>query len=189
MIWAPFPHWKTIRSFALNMLRDEGMGKKVMEPRILDEVERYSEYFIEPHLGEPISLSTLNMATCNIVSGFVFGKRSDYDDPDFNAMLTALNKAVKANMRAAITQNIPLARFLRLSGIQQVDESSSVIRPMVDGWVNQVRASLNLESPQHIFDYFFQHQKLKEDDDHVAAFRGGFILQLVCLLIHPLHFL
>ena len=170
MVWAPFPHWKTLRSFAINMLKDEGMGKQVMEPRILNEVERYCKHFIEPHLGEPISLSTLNMATCNIISVLVFGGRSDYDDPKFKTLMEAVDKFFGAFTKAGLTKNIPLARFFRFSGLQDMTEGSEVTVPEMDGRFLQRKAAPDLDDPKNMFDYFIRHQMKIGDTEN--AFKG-----------------
>lgn len=170
LLWAQFPDWKTLRSFALNVLREEGMGKQRLESRILDEVRRYCDHFIDPCLGQPISLSTLDLATCNMISELLFGGRSDYEDQKFRSMVDSMKHFVKANQQAAITKNIPMAQFFRFSGIQELSESTHRLRPEVERWVEKSKSSPNYEEPQNIFDHFFLHQK--RNSDKSDAFSG-----------------
>ena len=165
------------------MLRDEGMGKQVMEPRIRDEVNMFCERFIEPHLGEPISLSTLNMATCNVISGLIFGGRSDYDDPKFNILIKTVDKFFSAFMKAGMTKNIPFARFFRFSGLQDITETNSVIFHEMEGRFLQRKAAPDLDDPKNIFDYFIRHQTKIGDTEN--AFKGipNVILNLTIIVM------
>ena len=158
------------------------MGKQVIEPRILDEVDMYCKHFIEPHLGEPISLSTLNMATCNVISVLVFGGRSDYDDPKFKVLMEAMDTGVKANLRAGITSNIPLARFFKFSGHKVSEESDAVLLPEMEGQFQQTKDSPDLDNPRNMFDYFILHQQEKKDFGN--AFTGATLAPIIFLKIH-----
>lgn len=54
-----------MRSFSLSVLREEGLGRSIMEPKIMDELEKYIAHFIEPNVGVPMDLSrSLSLATC-----------------------------------------------------------------------------------------------------------------------------
>lgn len=170
LFWAPFPEWKTLRSFALNVLRDEGMGKQILEPRIHEEVNRYCQHFIDPHLGEPISLSSLAMATCNIISILAFGGRSDYDDDGFKSMVDAFRKRVRGGHINGITKNIPLARFFKFSGSRSMSEAQNVYGPKINHWVERSKESQNLENPENIYDHFFMHQS--RSANKANAFKG-----------------
>ena len=48
LFWAPYPHWKTLRSFAISTIREEGMGKASMEPQAVKEIEQYLDAFVKP---------------------------------------------------------------------------------------------------------------------------------------------
>ena len=38
LLYAQHPHWKIMRTFTLNSLRGDGMGRAVLEPQILEEI-------------------------------------------------------------------------------------------------------------------------------------------------------
>lgn len=112
-MWAEYPHWKTIQSFAMTQLRDEGMGKSTLEPKIMEEFNLYVDYFPTPHLGQPVDLTdSLNLATSNVISLMLFGKRRQYSDDTFWEWKHAFDDKFKTTMIAAIWRNIPLANYL-----------------------------------------------------------------------------
>lgn len=89
------------------------MGKSFLEPRITEEINRYIDTFIIPYLGKPIDLSeSMMMATANIISQMVIGRRSEYDDPEFLAWMNAFDDSIKASVKAAISRNIPFSKYL-----------------------------------------------------------------------------
>lgn len=48
LFFAPYPHWKTLRTVSLHSLRDDGMGRAALEPKIAEEIEEYIKHFIKP---------------------------------------------------------------------------------------------------------------------------------------------
>lgn len=75
--------WRDHRRFILSTLRDYGMGKLSLEPRIMEEVHFFLDELAKPK-GRPFDLqSILGMSTANIISTLEFGKRFDYKDPRY----------------------------------------------------------------------------------------------------------
>ncbi|NXL89245.1 CP2W1 protein, partial [Alectura lathami] len=74
--------WKTTRRFTMAAMRDLGMGKRLAEERILEELQFLIE-LIKSFKGGPFRLRYLNTAPTNITFGILFGKRFEYGDPTF----------------------------------------------------------------------------------------------------------
>ena len=47
LFWARYPHWKTLRSFAISTTREGGMGKASMKPQAVKEIEQYLDAFVK----------------------------------------------------------------------------------------------------------------------------------------------
>ncbi|KAL2089584.1 hypothetical protein ACEWY4_014272 [Coilia grayii] len=86
--------WRRHRRFTLTTLRNFGLGKKMMENAICEEV-RYLQEEIETLKGDPFDPRTLfNNAVSNIICQMVFGRRYDYSDHTFQKILQLLNEVI-----------------------------------------------------------------------------------------------
>lgn len=81
ILWAPFPYWKTLRSFALTRLREEGFGKSAIEPEIMSEIDVFIGQLITPTIGKPVSIHhAISKFTYNLISEMISNTRMDYED-------------------------------------------------------------------------------------------------------------
>ncbi|KAM9843963.1 LOW QUALITY PROTEIN: uncharacterized protein ACBR49_013087 [Aulostomus maculatus] len=94
--------WKEMRRFALTTLRDFGMGKKISEERITEEC-CYLVEELEQYEGKAFDNSNIiNYASSNIISAIMFGKRFDYKDPVFQAMVERDHESIRLTGSASI---------------------------------------------------------------------------------------
>ena len=83
--------WKEQRTTSLEILRRLGMGKNVLADRIQEEVTHYIRA-IQQHQGAPVDLQHLTQTSVsNNIMSIVFGKRFEYDDPDFKKYIHAMD--------------------------------------------------------------------------------------------------
>ena len=67
--------WKIMRRFALQTLRDFGVGKSSLEEKIMTEVDAATEFLVNTK-GEPTAMNDLSqMMIGNVIYGIVFGHR------------------------------------------------------------------------------------------------------------------
>ncbi|KAM3620490.1 uncharacterized protein V6R79_024303 [Siganus canaliculatus] len=87
--------WKQQRRFALSTLRYFGLGKKSLEPVILNEFVHCAKEF-EQYQGKPFNpLLTVNNAVSNIICSLVFGHRFEYSDEQFRILMGWFEKALQ----------------------------------------------------------------------------------------------
>ncbi|XP_010171843.1 cytochrome P450 2C19 isoform X2 [Antrostomus carolinensis] len=83
--------WLQVRRFALSTLRNFGMGKRSIEERIQEETEYLLEE-INKTKGTPFDPTfMLSCAISNVICSIVFGKRYDYKDKKFLALMNNMN--------------------------------------------------------------------------------------------------
>lgn len=100
------------RSFAISTLRDEGMAKAFLEPKILGEVEMSMEHFSKPNLGKHFSMAlNLNQATANIVSQMILTRCYDYDDTAFNTLISSTGESFAISNRISMYESFPLGKY------------------------------------------------------------------------------
>ncbi|KAM9261534.1 uncharacterized protein FYN16_007824 [Cariama cristata] len=85
--------WRTTRRFTVSSMRNLGMGKKMIEGRIFEELHFLIE-MIKSFEGEPFSLTSFNCAPINITFIMLFGDRFDYKDPTFLTLLRLIDEVM-----------------------------------------------------------------------------------------------
>uniref|UniRef100_A0A8C3I6I4 Cytochrome P450 2W1 n=1 Tax=Chrysemys picta bellii TaxID=8478 RepID=A0A8C3I6I4_CHRPI len=85
--------WRTTRRFTVSTMRNLGMGKKLIEEKILEELHLLIET-IKSSRGEPFSLKSFNAAPTNITFLMLFGDRFDYKDPTFVTLLRLIDEVM-----------------------------------------------------------------------------------------------
>ncbi|XP_074525269.1 cytochrome P450 2J1-like [Halichoeres trimaculatus] len=87
--------WKQQRRFALSTLRNFGLGKKSLEPAILQEFT-YSSNDLRKFKGEPCDIrQIINNAVSNIICSLVFGHRFEYTDKRFRKLINYFEELLR----------------------------------------------------------------------------------------------
>ncbi|XP_004559451.1 cytochrome P450 2K1 [Maylandia zebra] len=88
IVFASGDSWREMRHFALTNLKEFGMGKTAIEEKIIEESECLIEVFEEKKGKAFDSAEAVNAAVSNIICSIVYGKRFEYDDPEFRVMVS-----------------------------------------------------------------------------------------------------
>ncbi|KAM4629448.1 cytochrome P450 2J6-like isoform 1-T1 [Polymixia lowei] len=87
--------WKQQRHFALSTLKYFGVGKKALEPAILDEFTHFAKE-IAGYKGKPFNPHLItNNAVSNIICSLVFGHRFQYDNERFVNLMRKFETALQ----------------------------------------------------------------------------------------------
>nr|XP_015801054.2 cytochrome P450 2K1-like [Nothobranchius furzeri] len=86
--------WKEMRRFALKTLKDFGMGRKISEEIIINECHYLIKEFEQCEGKAFNNIQAINYATSNVISTLMFGKRFEYTDQIFQAMVRRDNETI-----------------------------------------------------------------------------------------------
>ncbi|XP_055350214.1 cytochrome P450 2C3-like isoform X2 [Paramacrobiotus metropolitanus] len=104
--------WKEHRRFALSALRDLGMGKSWLQEQILDETDQLIKALAATN-EKPINPHHLVITTIsNLICATAFGKRYNYDDEDFRALLRNEHQCEEQLSEMSALDVFPILRFV-----------------------------------------------------------------------------
>ncbi|KAM9095309.1 cytochrome P450 2K1-like [Sarcophilus harrisii] len=150
--------WKMMRRFALHNLRDFGMGKKLIEYKIQDELHSLVTYF-GSHKGKPFDTSIiLKHATSNIICSILLGKRYEYDDYEFQYLLKLLDE----NVKLCGSSMIELYNYYPFLGFM-IGAHRTVLR--------------NVQEMNNFFHKLFEKHTLHLNINHLTGFVDSFLLK------------
>ena len=171
--WAQSPHWKTLRSFTLTTLREGGMGKASMEPRILTEISEFINKFIAPHEGEAVDLGIgLSLATCNIISQLMFSIRRGYEDKGYTDMITALDTDARTLGAASTFKNIPFNSVFLASMITESERVRDEQYKVLHKFLDEHKETIDPNSPRDLADNFIINSRDQQTNSDSVAFSG-----------------
>ncbi|XP_026209682.1 cytochrome P450 2K1-like [Anabas testudineus] len=158
--------WREMRRFALTTLRDFGMGKRLIEGKIIEEIQYLIKEF-ERHEGKAFSIAQLsNYASSNIIYAIMFGKRFEYKDPVFQAivdrdhesiLLTGSAPIMLYNLFPWLGPYIPAWRKL----MKNVEINRAEIRSKIE----DLKKSWDPDVCGNFVDAFMTHRQHLEDSE------------------------
>ncbi|XP_075141181.1 cytochrome P450 2W1-like [Leptodactylus fuscus] len=85
--------WRTTRRFTMSSLRNLGMGKKLIEDKIMEELQYLTDK-MEAYAGRQFKLREFACGPTNITFAMIFGNRFAYNDPVYMKLLDLIDDIV-----------------------------------------------------------------------------------------------
>ncbi|XP_055986609.1 cytochrome P450 2K1-like [Sorex fumeus] len=152
--------WKTMRRFSLTTLRNFGMGKRAIEDRIIEECNHLIQNF-ELHRGKPFEVTTImNASVANVIVSVLFGKRFDYQDPQFLRLLDLISENVKliGSPKVVLFNMFPALGFI-LKSHKKILENKDELFSFIRRTFLEYRQKLDTNDPQSFIDAFLIKQQ------------------------------
>uniref|UniRef100_A0A8C8S2V8 CP2K6 protein n=1 Tax=Pelusios castaneus TaxID=367368 RepID=A0A8C8S2V8_9SAUR len=172
-------NWKVMRRFTLTTLRDFGMGKRVIEDRIVEE-SRFLIEDIESQKGKPFEITTImNAAVANIIASIIFGERFDYKDPVFLRLLNLISETLRLIGSPSVTlyNTFPFLGFL-VRNYKTVLHSMSELYSFIWLIFKERLKELDKNDQRSLIDVFLVRQQ-EEKSDSNGYFHNDNLISLV----------
>ncbi|XP_074847486.1 cytochrome P450 2K1-like isoform X2 [Carettochelys insculpta] len=112
VVFAHGENWKVMRRFTLTALRDFGMGRRIIEDKILEECAYLIKDF-EAQKGNPFDTAKMmNIPISNVIMSIIFGHRFDYEDPTFLRLIHLINENIRLSGSPSLYNLFPALEFL-----------------------------------------------------------------------------
>ena len=85
--------WKEQRRFSHTVMRDMGMGKSIIEEKIVEELSFFIDKLKELSVSAFNPRYATQMTVANVIGNVVWGKRRDYKDPGFIRYMEIMNNS------------------------------------------------------------------------------------------------
>ncbi|KAM9843962.1 cytochrome P450 2K1-like [Aulostomus maculatus] len=161
IVFANGQSWKEMRHFALTNLKDFGMGKKACEEKIIEETQHLIDLFKDKKGRAFDTTQPINYAISNIISSMLYGKRFEYDDPEFSSMVDRVSDNTKLLGSPAIQW---------LGARKQLMKSAFSNRSAISQLIKGLQETLNPHMCRGLVDSFLvrqMHQELSNPHYHM----------------------
>uniref|UniRef100_A0A8C6XKS7 Uncharacterized protein n=1 Tax=Naja naja TaxID=35670 RepID=A0A8C6XKS7_NAJNA len=149
--------WKEQRRFSLMLFRNFGVGKNLMEERILEEASCLIQAFTE-NMRVPLDpYEFINSAVTNILSIIIFGKRFEYDSNFLRSLLDLIHQNIRlpAGPWALLFNAVPLVRRLPLPH-QKILTNVRKMFDLLEKEMEEHKATLTPGDPQDFIDAYLE---------------------------------
>lgn len=104
--------WREQRKLTLRVLKDLGLGHQNMEDRIHEEVRAFVDA-LDSTASQPLDIHDLvQTAVANVICSLMFGRRFDYNNPQFKKYVRGIDENFKNIGLSAIVNFFPLLEHL-----------------------------------------------------------------------------
>ncbi|XP_013405673.1 cytochrome P450 2J2 [Lingula anatina] len=154
------------RRFALQLLREMGIGQPKLEEMMQSEVEILVQA-IGQHAaaGEPFEVTEMvNLAVANVIFMMVFQKRFDQDDKLFKELLRCVNRNAVLAAAAAAQNFLPFLQIPWLPVNKELAYNRAVIKNTIQTWIQQSKDTYDPAVTRGFLDAMM-HEKSRHEGD------------------------
>ncbi|XP_072043823.1 cytochrome P450 2U1-like [Amphiura filiformis] len=164
---------RTRRRFALQAMRNLGMGKFRLEEQIAEEINRLVARFESLREKQFCPFADLDKAFCNVICHVAFGKRYDYDDPKVRRMLINLERGFIFRIASfsGLVNFLPILKHLPFGVMKEFKEIQKDGKLFMEDLIKDVTTNYVKGDPRNFIDMYYDNRdKLIQDkQDDLAA--------------------
>ena len=169
-----------MRRFTLQTLRDFGVGKSSIEEKITVELKAASEV-LETSGGNAIEMApVLQNIIGNVIYGILFGRRFDYDDPQFKRIRQKIETLVNGQSMVRLTSLFPEWFIRKYGKILMLDEYSMLttldsFKEMINDIKKEHDETFDENHIRDFVDLYVQVSRDSKDDEREIFTKGNML--------------
>ncbi|PIC23203.1 hypothetical protein B9Z55_016981 [Caenorhabditis nigoni] len=137
--------WRDHRRFAISNLRDFGLGKNLMQEKILIEVQEIFSKFDDKLAAGESDLEippAFDNAVANVINQILFGYRFDKDPEEFRNLKNIIEKP------SELFGRLPVFLAMNIKFVEKILPASMYVKPFMD-WKEETFAFFNKQIEEH----------------------------------------
>ncbi|XP_060076084.1 cytochrome P450 2U1-like [Ylistrum balloti] len=169
LIWSNGHTWKVLRRFTVQSMRDFGLGKKILEERILEECNVVLREMANTE-SQPFSIRDLyRNAVSNVTHTIIFGKRCDYNDPEFRDVIDSISLIFNMSLGGLSPTTIwPFLKlFIKDEAVTRWRCLTNITN-YIEAQVKEHESSFDEENIRDFIDAYLQAKKNDKDTDIIT---------------------
>lgn len=158
--------WKVLRRFALQTLKNFGMGKRSIEERIQEEAQCLVQEFRRTG-GAPFNpINLVCRAVSNVICAVVFGQRYDYEDAAFLRLLDHFNENFKimSSIWGELYNIFPRLMDVLPGPHHQIFRNFEKLREFIAERIRWHQRHLDPQTPRDFIDCFLIRMEQEKQD-------------------------
>ncbi|XP_026524452.1 cytochrome P450 2U1 isoform X1 [Notechis scutatus] len=182
VVFAPYnPVWKKQRKFSHSTLRQFGLGKHSLEPKIIEEFKYVKDEILKHGEEQFNPFPIIGNAVSNVICSMAFGRRFDYDDAEFKNMLNLMSRAMEfsVNSQVLLVNICPWLYYLPFGPFREFRQIVLNIRAFLKNIIRQHRESLDVQYPRDFIDMYLLHSDEEKKINGESSFNEDYLFFII----------
>ncbi|XP_005101694.1 cytochrome P450 2U1 [Aplysia californica] len=173
--------WKEHRGFVLSNMKELGIGKTTFQQNVVEEIKPFLDVLDSTKGDDFDPRFCVQTAMSNIICSICFGKRFEYEDPDFKDILNIFDENMRISGSTSIVnyfpflENLPGDPFKCGACLDNVDK----IQVILKRWIERHRKTLDPSKPRDIIDRYILELETKRKTGEATTMDETQLLKLV----------
>ncbi|XP_063448879.1 cytochrome P450 2C15-like [Mytilus trossulus] len=162
IVFANGDEWKDRRKFALQAMRDFGVGKTSLEEKVLEEMQNIAEDLEKAKGAEITDVKTMMLkASCNVIHSLIFGYRYKHDNESLHKLIKTIDEIFSGPGPLTATGIFPILNFLTKDSVRMRVEGFTTLKKYIDDHISEHRDSFD---PENIRDFIDMYLEAENDE-------------------------
>ncbi|XP_055887425.1 cytochrome P450 2J4-like [Biomphalaria glabrata] len=173
--------WREHRTFLVSNMKEIGISHINFEANVLEELQPFLQLLASTEGKDFDPRLCLQTATSNIICSISFGKRFDYEDPDFKDILEIVESNMKLVGATAIVNYFPFLEFLPgdMFKCKQCLNNVDKVQRILQTWIDRHKLTLEPSKPRDIIDLYMLDMQQKVQANLNTSMSEDQLLKLI----------